>query len=186
MCMLSNTSHSVQIWKKYSYHIYCVRSKKKYFATNTSLIFSILMIAVLLVEYYDPQPPTKAHTYSHTSYVTALEVVPLKIYPVLFNLWYKFSCQANPVGTFGFRFVIFSFFCNLLISISHTLITPFNLNNHMLLLWLSMKSTTLPWHHIYILPLSYLYSNSISIANSFALKCSIGQRNSSRNHVRVT
>ena len=85
-------------------------AKKTNLATNTSLIFSILMIAVLLVEYYDPQPPTKAHTYSHTSYVTALEVVPLKIYPLLINLWYKFSRQANPVGTFGFHFVIFSCF----------------------------------------------------------------------------
>jgi hypothetical protein len=44
------------------------------------------MIAALLVEYYDPQPPTKSHTYSHTSYVTVLDVVPLKIYPLFINL----------------------------------------------------------------------------------------------------
>ena len=69
------------------YNIYIVYVEKKtYLATNTSLIFSILIIAVLLIEYYDPQPPTKAHTYSHTSYVTALEVVPLKIYFLLISL----------------------------------------------------------------------------------------------------
>ena len=60
--------------------------KKLIWQQYTSLIFFILLIAVLLVEYYDPRPPTKAQTYSHTSYVTVLEVVPLKIDPLFINL----------------------------------------------------------------------------------------------------
>jgi len=45
------------------------------------------MIAVLLQQYDDTKPPIKPHIYSHTSYVTLLELFYLKIYPlVLINL----------------------------------------------------------------------------------------------------
>jgi hypothetical protein len=43
------------------------------------------MIVALHVKYYDPHSPTKSHTYSHSSYVTILEVIPLKIYPLFIN-----------------------------------------------------------------------------------------------------
>ena len=45
------------------------------------------MIAVLLQQYDDTKPPIKPHIYSHTSYVTLLELFYLKIYPlILINL----------------------------------------------------------------------------------------------------
>jgi hypothetical protein len=37
------------------------------------------MIAILLLQYYDAEPPIKPHIYSHTSNVTLLELFYLRI-----------------------------------------------------------------------------------------------------------
>ncbi len=52
-----------------------------------------MIIAALLLHYYDPIPPTKLHTYSSTSNVTVLGVFPLKIKYLIINSWYSSSCQ---------------------------------------------------------------------------------------------
>jgi hypothetical protein len=45
------------------------------------------MIAVLLLQSYDAEPPIKPHIYSHTSNVTLLELFYLRILPlVLINI----------------------------------------------------------------------------------------------------
>ncbi len=42
------------------------------------------MIAVLLLQYYDAEPLIKHNIHSHKSYVTLLELIYLRIYPLVF------------------------------------------------------------------------------------------------------
>ena len=133
----------------------------------------------VFLQYHDPIPPTKLHTYSHTSYVTVLDVFPLKNYSLFIIFWCKSSCQASPSSVFGFHFIFFScFFCYLWISISHILIIPFNLNKDMLILHLSNEInylTLAPHQHtpIIVFVLKQHINNK-----SFALNHSTGQSTS--------
>jgi hypothetical protein len=61
------------------------RKKKLLRPIFTSKFFTISTIAVLLLQYDDAQPPVKPHIYSHTSYVTLLELFYLRIYPLVLN-----------------------------------------------------------------------------------------------------
>ena len=58
------------------------------------------MITAVFPQFHDPIPPTKLHTYSHTSNVTVLDVFPLKNYSLFIILWCKSSRQDPSISPY--------------------------------------------------------------------------------------